>query len=162
MTPNARMAGATAATLLALVLAGLLVWFFYCPCERIPGGWLLGEEVDEPVTDWSFANDVPLCQIQVQRGFLPHSINLNCMASAGVLYLSCASCEGKTWSTAVLEEPEARLRLGDQVYPVVLERVEDPAELDEAWQARARKTGRGEDVPRQEGWWSFRVISRSG
>ena len=144
-----------------LAVGGTAVYFFYCPCERTPGGWLLGEEVEEPVRDWSFANDVPLCQIQVSRGILPHSINLNCMASDGELYLSCASCEGKVWSTAVLEDPEARLRIGDKVYPVRVTRVEDPAVLDEAWRARAEKTGRGHDVPRQDGWWSFRVESSS-
>lgn len=151
----------TVLAIVAVLAAGAFaLYFFYCPCERTPGGWLLGEEVEAPVSDWSFANDVPLCQVQVDRGLLPHSINLNCMASDGDLYLSCASCEGKVWSTAALEDPEARLRVGETVYPVRLTRVEDPAELDEAWQARARKSGRGEDVPRQEGWWSFRVVSR--
>jgi hypothetical protein len=82
------------------------------------------------------------------------------MASDGKLYLSCASCDGKAWSTAVLADPEARLRLDDRVYPVRVTRVEDPAVLDEAWRARAEKVGRGLDIPRQEGWWSFRVESR--
>jgi hypothetical protein len=158
------MIGGVLGTLLGVVLvvavAAFAVYFFYCPCERTPGGWLLGEEVEEPVTDWSFANDVPLCQIQVSRGILPHSINLNCMASDGKLYLSCASCDGKAWSTAVLADPDARLRLDDRVYPVRVTRVEDPAVLDEAWRARAEKVGRGLDIPRQEGWWSFRVESR--
>ncbi len=110
-------------TILLIGVAAGAVYFFYCPCERTPGGWLLGEVVEEPVSDWSFANDVPLCQIQVYRGFLPHSINLNCMASDGDLYLSCASCQGKVWSTAALAHPESRLRVGDKVYPVRLLRV---------------------------------------
>lgn len=146
--------------LVAAALAGLAGYFFYCPCERTPGGWLLGEVEDEPVTDWSFANDVRLCQIQVSRGVLPHSVNLNCMADAeGRLYLSCASCDGKVWSTAVLNDPRARLRIGEKVYPVEVTRVQDPAELDHAWRARAAKTGAGTGEPRQEGWWSFRVES---
>mgnify|MGYP001390856032 CR=1 FL=1 len=77
--------GGLVTLVLVLAVAAAAGWFFYCPCERTPGGWLLGERVSEPVTDWSFANDVPLCQIQVRAGLLPHSINLNCMASAGVL-----------------------------------------------------------------------------
>lgn len=148
--------------LLAVVAVGAFaVYFFYCPCERTPGGYLLGDVVEAPVTDWSFANEVPLCQIEVDRGLLPHSVNLNCMATEdGRLYLSCASCDGKVWSAAAVNEPEARLRVGEEVYPVRLARVTDAAELDAAWQARARKTGRGTDVPRQDGWWSFRVVSR--
>ncbi len=157
--------GALAAVLGLLVVAavaGFAGYFLYCPCERMPGGWLLGEGVEVPVADWSFANDEPLCQIQVFRGGVwPHAINLNCMASGGNLYLSCASCDGKAWSTAALAHPEARLRIGERVYPVRLTRVVEPAVLDEAWNARARKTGRGLGTPRQAGWWSFRVESRA-
>lgn len=163
-TTSMRTQGTAAGIVLAVLAAGaltaLLVYVFYCPCERTPGGWLLGREVDEPVTDWSFANEVPLCQIQVSRGFWPHSVNLNCMASAGRLFLSCAGCDGKVWSSAARADPEARLRIGDRVYPVRLTRVSDPAVLDEAWQARAAKTGRGADGLREDGWWAFRVESR--
>ena len=77
--------------LIALVVApvaAFVYWFVMCPCDRTPGGYLLGAEAAEQVTDWSFANDVPLCQIQVSAGLLPHSLNLNCMStSAGHLYL---------------------------------------------------------------------------
>lgn len=160
-----RVTGGVLRSMLVLLLLGAAVafgvYFFYCPCERTPGGWLLGDEVDTPVDDWSFANTEPLCQVQVSRGLWPHAINLNCMAVPdGRLYLSCASCDGKAWSTAALKDPAARLRVGERVYPVTLQRVEDPAELDQAWQARARKTGRGEGTPREAGWWSFRVASR--
>ncbi len=149
--------------LLAIVVAGFLTWFFYCPCERTSGGYLLGDTPEGPVTDWSFANDmaqVPLCQIQVDAGLLPHSINLNCMSDDGELFLSCASCDGKRWSTAVLDNPEARLRAGGVVYPVRVTRVTDPETLDRAWAARAAKRGQPTDTPRQDGWWSFRVASR--
>jgi len=165
MVDSARGAALTTLLLVlaGLIVAGFLTWFFYCPCERTSGGYLLGEAASEPVTDWSFANDmstVPLCQIQVDAGLLPHAINLNCMADNGELYLSCASCEGKRWSTAVLENPQARLRAAGVVYPVTVTRVTDPATLDRAWIARAAKRGRPTDTPRQEGWWSFRVVSR--
>lgn len=167
------MRGAIGLTILSIVLAlaaaALLAWWLACPCERTPGSYLRGEVVQEAVTDWGFANAVPLCQIQVRTRPLPHAINLNCMATdEGQLYLSCASCEGKRWSTAALHDPRARLRLDDQVYPVRLTRVTDPAELDRAWQTRAAKLhrlrgGEGEppDTPRPEanGWWSFRVVS---
>jgi|TARA_B100000315_G_scaffold124669_1_gene114618 hypothetical protein len=142
----------------AVAVTGAAVYFFYCPCERTPGGWLLGTEVSEPVSDWSFANQVPLCQIQVS-GWLPHSVNLNCMSADGKLYLSCASCDGKRWSTYALANPNGRIRMNGSVYPVTLTRVLDPKLLDEAWQARAAKFGR-EARPRQEGWWSFSLNSR--
>ncbi len=166
---NARMRGVATGHLLgailtALVVAlvtGFLVWFFKCPCERTPGGYLLGEQYSQPVSDWSMANEVALCQIQVSGGFLPHSINLNCMASQqGELYLSCASCEGKNWSTRVLVNSDARIRIGETVYPVTVTRVTDDEGLREAWTARALKTGARADAPQPSGWWSFNVVSR--
>lgn len=166
MKTEARAQGGALAPVLGLLaVIGVIAfagYFLYCPCERTPGGWLLGDVVEQPVQDWSFANEEPLCQIQVFRGGIwPHAINLNCMAADGELYLSCASCQGKAWSTAALAHPDARLRIGDRVYPVRLARVEEATALDRAWNARARKTGRGIGTPRQEGWWSFRVVSRS-
>jgi hypothetical protein len=148
------------ALILPALLAALLGWYFYCPCERTPGGYLIGRTAG-PVQDWSFVNDrdaVPLCQIEVRR-IVPHSVNLNCMAADGAAYLSCAECAGKAWSTAALGDSRARLRAGGVVYPVTVARVTDEAELDRAWTARAAKTGRpaGERSP---GWWSFRVRSR--
>jgi hypothetical protein len=104
---------------------------------------------------------VPLCQVQVNAG-LPHAVNLNCMASEGRLYLSCANCAGKRWSSAALSDPRARLRANEAVYPVTLARIEDPAELDAAWRARATKIAAPVDSRRPEGWWSFRAESRPG
>jgi hypothetical protein len=153
-----------AGVLAVAALGAFLVWFLACPCERTSGGYLLGPEAADPVEDWSFVNDreaVPLCQIQVRAGLLPHSINLNCMSHDGELYLSCSGCAGKRWSDAVLEDSRARLRAAGTVYPVTVTRVEDPSTLDAAWVARAAKLGRPMDSPRQEGWWSFRVVSRS-
>ena len=151
--------GSVLTSLGAIAVVAGLGYFFYCPCDRTPGGWLLGETVAEPVSDWSFVNAVPLCQIQV-GSWLPHSVNLNCMSSEGKLYLSCARCDGKFWSTVALEIPEARIRMAGKVYPVKVSRVEDSRTLDEAWIARAAKLGRPLDTPRADGWWSFRVESR--
>lgn len=149
-------------TLGVVLVGGTSYWAVACPCDRTPGLYLRGTAATAPVTDWSFANQVPLCQIQVDAGLLPHALNLMCMAtSTGELYLSCAGCAGRRWATAALENNQARLRLNDTVYPVTLTRVMDPAELDRAWDARAAKAGHPNDVrSRQDGWWSFRVTSR--
>jgi hypothetical protein len=149
------------ATLAAMLVGGTSYWAFACPCDRTPGLYLRGTEASAPVTDWSFANQVPLCQVQVDAGILSHALNLNCMAaSTGELYLSCADCEGKRWSDAALANNQARLRLDRTVYSVTLTPVLDRAELDRAWNARAEKTGAGRNQPRPDTWWSFRVESR--
>ncbi|NIP15778.1 MAG: hypothetical protein GWM88_14070 [Pseudomonadales bacterium] len=150
-------------TLLGIVFvlaAAVATYAFYCPCEQVPGVYLLGDEVAEPVTDWAFVNDVRLCQVQVADGFLPHAINLNCMSSAGSAYLSCSYCAGKRWSNAAVDDPSVRLRVGGNVYPVRLERLTEPARLDAAWQARSLKLGLPADGERPDHWWSFAVTSR--
>ena len=165
---------------LAIAAAGLLVvsagaftaWSYTCPCDRTPGAYLMGAAPGGPVDDWSFANDITLCQIQVSVGIRPHSINLNCMATdTGQLYLSCSQCGTKSWSNAAVANGRARIRLDGTVYPVTLTRVMEPGELDRAWAARALKL---ETLPepanpppppgtlRSDDWWTFRVESRAG
>lgn len=165
--------GAVAAGLLGVAGVAFAGWFFACPCGFTPGGYLLGDEVEEPVNNWSFANGVSLCQIQVRTGSLPHAVNLNCMATrSGELYLSCSVCQGKRWSSVVMENENARIRIGEQIYPVRVSRVTESDEKDRAWQARLRKlenydvpgsgTPVGTERPPDEEWWTFRVISATG
>jgi hypothetical protein len=148
--------------LIALVAFPLIAYgaFSYvCPCDRTPGGYLFGSRVSEPVSDWSFANQVPLCQLEIPA-LLPYSINLNCMSSGGQLYVSCSACAGKRWSSIVQSSPDGRIRLDRSVYPVTITRVEDPSLLDQIWQARGQKIGRDQGEPRPDGWWSFHLVSR--
>ena len=161
--------GALTALVVAPV-AAFAYWSFTCPCDRTPGSYLWGAVAEDQVTDWSFANDVTLCQIQISAGLLPHSINLNCMATAaGDLYLSCSQCDSKRWSNAAVGNDRARLRLNETVYPVNLTRVMDSGELDRAWGARVTKLNAlpapanpapPPGTPRPDHWWSFRVVSR--
>lgn len=164
------------ATLVLVLLAGGVAWTVTCPCETTPGFVLLGDAPDGPVTDWSFANDVSLCQIQIGIMLRPHAVNVNCMATPeGELYISCSFGDNKYWCPKVGPDHSGRLRLDGVVYPVVLNRVMDQAELDRIWDARMRKLqkpevqarqpgGGGEppslDTPRPDSWWSFHVASR--
>ena len=165
-----------AAALALLVVAGGVVWAVNCPCDRTPGFILLGETHAEPVADWSFANDVSLCQIQIGIWLRPHSVNVNCMATPdGDLFISCSFGARKYWCPRVQEDHAGRLRLDGVVYPVALNRELDPATLDRVWNARIRKLQKpavharqpsgGQppplDTPRPEDWWTFHVVSRS-
>ena len=147
---------------IGLIAISASVWVAQCPCDRSPGAWVFGNVVDETVADWSFANDAALCQLEVS-GFIPHSINLNCMADRSELFVSCARCDGKHWSTVAMEIPYGRIKILDSVYPVKMVRVLDDATLDRAWRARANKR-RGRSTatsppPRPSHWWSFRLES---
>ncbi len=162
------IAGALAALLVAAAI-GFLIYSSICPCERTPGGFLMGDRADEPVTDWSFVNDIPLCQVQIYAGIRPHSVNLNCMATPeGEMYLSCSVCDQKYWANQVETDETGVMRLNGTVYPVTLNRETDPASMDRAWRARVTKLqvhgGPGNPAPppdaqRGDRWWTFRVIS---
>jgi hypothetical protein len=168
--PGTRIILLGLAALVIVAATGITVWTRSCPCNRIPGLALLGDVQETPVTDWSFVNDIPLCQIQVYAGFIPYAVNLNCMATPdGELFLSCSGCSDKYWPGYVGQNEPGRLRLNGRVYPVVLSRVQDEAVLDRAWEARAKKLQvHGEptynpapapDAKRPESWWSFHLRS---
>lgn len=163
--------GGSVAGLLAIAVVGFLIYSSVCPCDRTPGGFLFGESADGPVENWSFANNVPLCQLQIYDGVRPHSVNLNCMATpSGEMYLSCSVCERKYWASKVEANERAVMRLDGTVYPVVLNRINDPATMDQAWRARVDKLqtfGGGPynptpdpDAQRPDHWWTFQVTWR--
>lgn len=147
----------------AAMLGALAYVALSCPCERVPGMKLGGPEHSESVDDWTFANDAGLCQLEV-AGLIPHSINLNCMSDGRALYVSCSRCDGKYWSGIALTERRGRVRIGETVYPVGMDRVTDITELDHAWGVRAQKLrslGRDSSGERPDHWWSFRLSSAS-
>jgi hypothetical protein len=149
------------AVLIVIPVVAVAYWALACPCGGTPGIYLRGTEVNEPVTEWAFANQVPLCQVQVDAGLLPHALNLNCWADEhGELYLGCATCEGKRWSAAAVANNQARVRLGTNVYPVTLTRVVGDAELDRVWASRVPKFGSRGAAQRQSDWWTFHAVSR--
>lgn len=142
-------------------IAGFLYWFFLGPFGTIPGGYLLGEESKEVMTDWSIANEVPLCQLQTTAYFLPHSINLNCSALEKELFIGCMGCEEKHWGAALVSQGNARFRINGIVYPVVARRLMNTAEKDHAWQSSSIKAGRPAGTPRppDDIWWAFQLSS---
>jgi len=179
LTPNyGKLKMWVGAGLLAVLLSGVvgfLVFSNVCPCATAPGGFLFGERVDTPVTDWNTttANQENLCQLQIWAGIRPHSINLNCMATEeGELFLSCSVCDRKYWAARVEADEAATLRLGDLVYPVTLNRETDPEIMDRSFRARVLKLQHTDldtmvtprpplDQLRFDHWWTFRVTSRS-
>ena len=62
--------GLASATLVVAVVGGGY-WDVACPCGGVPGFVLRGAVHHKMVQDWRFANDVALCQIQVNVGWRP-------------------------------------------------------------------------------------------
>lgn len=119
------------AVILALLV--LTVLFLYLnlsdPYGPLPGGSLQGEEVTEPVTDWSFVRQYRILTSEV-RPSNPYSIHSAYVFHDGVIYLSSGLGARSRWSRFLLEDPNMRLKIGETLYPVRATRVEDPALFD--------------------------------
>ena len=168
-TWTARQAAGIAAAAVVIVLAlGWVGWSATCPCDFTPGSHLFGSVNDEPVSDWTFANRVTLCQIQIRTGLLPHAINLNCFANTeGNLYLSCSNCDGKRWSGIAAADGWARLRL-DGTATRQATREPRPGRARHAWRAldkpiawRSRPTRPPPSLAPADGCGTFRVRCRA-
>jgi len=148
---------------LALGVAAGLALLGNGPCGPIPGHRLPGEESSEPVKDWSFVSGVRHCQVEV-RPADPHSVTTYCFPDGDVLYVPAIMGADKQWTKMAVAEPAARIRVGDVVYPVTLERLVTPEDRLTAAAAgyRARHDGAdppdGFEVP--EDRWFFRATSR--
>lgn len=143
---------------LALLIAAAFVLLAFGPCGPIPGGALSGTEQTPPAAGWTFLDEVPRCEVEV-RTESPHSVTVNCMSWSARGFVSCSRCDGKTWSRYALENPVARVRAGDRIFPVALRRIEDPASLDRIWSARLAKIDE-QPAPRPESWWTFELKAR--
>lgn len=133
------------------------------PCGPIPGGRLEGEEVPEPVTDWSFTDAHSRCNVEV-RPADPHSVTTSCAASGGVLYVPAIMGDSKQWTKMAMADSRARVRVGERIYPVTIERVEAPEERLDAARLGYRKYHDGEEPPADfdvpDDRWYFRLTSR--
>jgi len=96
------------------------------PVFVFPGGALRGEEVTEPVSDWSFADDA-FVDLET-RPSQPYSVELNYFVIDGDLFIDPA--EGRNWLDHLREDPHVRVRFGDKVYPAMAVLVGGPGEVE--------------------------------
>lgn len=129
------------------------------PWGRLPGGILAGEEVNTPVNDWSFVANHNLCALEVRPAY-PHSITVSCWNVGKDLYIGCMNCEGKSWSSIIVKQPRARVRIGDKVYPVLAKGIESREEMQIPWETRWNKSKSDKPVkPVPQGYWLFTFSS---
>jgi len=151
------------AVLLGLVMATLLVLYVNRsdPYGPLPGKRLRGEEVSAPVTDWSFVRQVRTVTIET-RPSNPYSVHISYVFQDGVLYLSSGRGAESRWPFFIMADPRIRVRIGDQLYPVLATRVEDPGLIEAIHNTRDGQ--RPNQAPRsaeeRARVWFFRVESR--
>jgi hypothetical protein len=135
--PTATSGGAAG---LRFGLAVVAIALFGCgPLGPIPGNWLRGELVTEPVQDWSFTDDYFEIQVETRGNWLPHSVTTICMAVGPHLYVPARRGGVKTWVANLIKDPRARIRIGGQVYERTAVRVMEGEELGPAALALLRK-----------------------
>ncbi len=142
---------------LALLMVTLLVLYLNRsdPFGTIPGKRLRGEEVTEPIDDWSFAQQYRRVNVEV-RPSDPYSVNAGYFVHERVLYVSSSKSR---WAQFMLQDPNVRVRVGDKLYRVRATRVEDPEYLEQVRKAYSDKNPRRTPEQIAERWF-FRIDSR--
>lgn len=98
------------------------------PDEQRPGTRLSGTVVDSPAS-WDFLEDRQQLYVQTSTWYgIPHSVTTTSIVSDGTLYVPCGWCPGKRWPKNVAADPDVLVKAGDNLYPLVAERVTDMQE----------------------------------
>ena len=131
------------------------------PLGPIPGGaFASGEIVAEPVSDWSFAREVP--EIQLQLASENGSRTVWILVEDGKAYVPCSTKfpPGKTWYKHAAQDGRATLRIEGRRYPVTLTRTQDPA-LAERMRAEVQRKYKRVPPGGESDAWIFSVASRT-
>lgn len=153
--------GLAALLVLAIVAAGIARLVINGPIGPLAGGKLDGTERSAPV-DWSFTDDHFTIAVEV-RPSDPHSVTVVCFVSDGELYVPARNAAEKDWPQMALADGRARVRVGEDLYPVRLVKVEGDSERQRGFLAAGDKYPQlaeqsGGQIP--EGVWLFRAERR--
>ena len=95
----------------------------YEPKDTSPGLWINGNIVSEPVTDWSFTNEIDEIFVETRTSYLvPHSVTTYCGVYEGRFYLFSAYYNGgefpyaRRWNQNVIRDPRVKLKIGGDIY----------------------------------------------
>ena len=124
------LAVAIASTLAAAGGVALSAPYWDGPLLLIPGGALHGLHHQGPEPDWSFLRDVLTVELQVDSAS-PHSVQIAVIERDGEVFVPATlRPERKRWSTTLLDDPAAVMRVRGVLYDRVAERVNDGASFD--------------------------------
>lgn len=131
----------------ALLIAMTVTALAGCePKDRRPGTWLSGEEVTTEVADWSFVNDHQEIFIETHPWYgIPFSVTTVIASADNEVYVPSiydAPAEfpgSKYWNSVIEKNPEVRVKIGDEIYPMRAEPAADEAEFAAGLAALAAK-----------------------
>lgn len=97
------------------------------PIAMIPGGEISGTPQDPP-SDWSFTDDVREVVLETDPAD-PYSVTIWGVGAGPVFYIAAGDAENR-WSRNLAENPNVRLKVGDDLYELRAEATDDPADLE--------------------------------
>jgi hypothetical protein len=153
---------AIAIGVIVLLIAGVFVVarFHDGPLGLAPGGALRsGEIVEQPVTDWKFA-DVETIELQLDGESTSRTTWILLHDGRAFIPASLSFPPGKRWHKTADQNGAAWVRVAGRRYPVTLKR-----ELDEPTRAALIEVVRGKygggGPPSEGGVWFFEMTSRA-
>lgn len=147
---------------LVVTLGTLLVLYLNRsnPWGQIPGRRLVGEEVTGPIDDWNFTDQARVVTLEV-RPAAPYSVIVSCLLHDGVFHALATSIENR-WVQFLLQDPNIRFKVGDQLYQGRATVVEDPELIHDLFDTLAQKYRGGVDrTPEQKARYRFIRIDSS-
>ena len=118
-------------------------------CDRMPGcrptpqlAQQARTEVADPVDNWSFAAQTQeiILETAGKKGWRPVTI-WSAVVDGRFFIATDDSVEKKVWVSQIVRNPQARVTIGDRVYPVVAEAITQPALWRAVMEAYASKYG---------------------
>lgn len=140
---------------LFLAMIAMLVAAGCEPVFVFAGGELGGTERAMP-SDWGFTDDFGTVQIET-RPTDPYSVNVWGVSVNRNFYVAASDADEATWVQAIEAEPRVRLRVGDDIYPLLAKRTEDPQELADVTDAYVDKYGGERERSFIRHAWVFRL-----
>ena len=110
------------------------------PRDAQPGLWLSGEQAGALPTDWAFTDEHTEIAVEVATPYLlSHSVTIWCAQVGGTLYIGASVPDDKNWPGWVADDPNVRLKIGDDIYVVRLDQISDETEIAAVQQAYMQK-----------------------
>ena len=109
--------------------------------------------------DWSFTEDYGTVQIET-RPTDPYSVNVWGVGVNRSFYVAASDASDAAWARAIEAEPQVRLRVGEDIYPLLAQRIEYPQELAVVTDAYIDKYGGERERSFIRHAWVFRLDSR--
>ncbi len=119
----------------------------------LPGGALKGTPAATPA-DWSSVADVKTIQVEF-RPADPYSHNIWGVGLGPDLYIA-TSAKGTRWTPFIAEDPNVRVRVGDELFDLMAVPVTDDAERTRVAEAYSLKY----DIKADDNWVTAGLIYR--